>query len=74
MPEDDGGPDIVAVKRGDLYVPLATRFLVLEDKVGRMERKVTVLTWVVIIDVIISLAGVNNNPVLLDFLKAILAK
>ncbi len=40
------------VKRGDLYVPLADRF----DKI---ERRVSFLSWVVIIDIILT---VTTNP------------
>lgn len=73
MPEDEGigTPDVAVVKRGDLYIPLATRFIILERKVERMERRVTYLTWLLVVDIVISLAGVNGSPILLDFIKII---
>ena len=58
MPEDDADikQDIYSrvvttetVKRGDLYVPLATRF-------DKLERRVAFLTWAVIIDIALTMA------------------
>lgn len=40
------------VKRGDLYVPLADRF-------DRIERRVSLLTWVVVIDIVLTM---STNP------------
>lgn len=40
------------VKRGDLYIPLADRF-------DKMERRVSLLTWVVVIDIILT---ATTNP------------
>lgn len=40
------------VKRGDLYVPLADRF-------DKMERRVSLLTWAVVIDIILT---ITTNP------------
>lgn len=53
------------VKRGDLYVPLADRF----DKI---ERRVSLLTWAVIIDVILTVTA--NSGVGLPELLKFLAK
>lgn len=41
------------VKRGDLYVPLADRF----DKI---ERRVSLLTWIVVIDAVLTVFNNQN--------------
>lgn len=52
------------VKRGDLYVPLADRF-------DKLERRVSLLTWVVIIDMFLTLFNTGGAS---DLIKAILTK
>lgn len=52
------------VKRGDLYVPLADRF-------DKLERRVSLLTWVVIIDAFLTLFNTGGAS---DLIKAILTK
>lgn len=54
------------VKRGDLYVPLADRF----DKI---ERRVSFLTWVVIIDIVLTMTT-NPNIGIIEVLKTLLTK
>ena len=64
----------MAVMRGDIYIPLASRFTNLEDRVGKLERKVSILTWVVVIDVIVSIMTNPQGSVLFDFLRSLLVK
>lgn len=72
VPPDDPRPEAIftrvtteTVKRGDLYVPLADRF-------DKLEKRVSILTWVVVVDIILTLAT-SSNPILGEALK-ILAK
>ena len=74
MPADDPAKDLTTgqpsytrvttetVQRGDLYVPLADRF-------DKLERRVSLLTWAVIIDIAITTVGPNGSGFIADAIR-----